>query len=68
MDELSIAYVYSPIYSPEYNGIESVFSIAKKQIKRKRLRAIMNEEEIDLKKEVRKVFESIDPIKISKCI
>jgi len=29
MDELSIAYIYSPIYSPDYNPIEYVFSIAK---------------------------------------
>ena len=30
MDELSTAYVFSPIYSPDYNPIEYVFSIAKK--------------------------------------
>ena len=30
MDELSIAYIFSPIYSPDYNPIEYVFSIAKK--------------------------------------
>ena len=29
LDELSIAYVYSPLYSPDFNGIESVFSIFK---------------------------------------
>ena len=33
MDELSIAYIFSPIYSPDYNPIEYVFSIAKKEIK-----------------------------------
>ena len=30
MDELSIAYIFSPIYSPDCNPIEYVFSIAKK--------------------------------------
>ena len=30
MDELSIAYIFSPIYSPDYNPIEYVFSMAKK--------------------------------------
>ena len=30
MDELSIAYIFSPIYSPDYNPVEYVFSIAKK--------------------------------------
>ena len=33
LDEMSIPYVYSPIYSPDFNGIESVFSIAKGYIK-----------------------------------
>ena len=48
MDELSIAYIYSPIYSPDYNPIEYVFSMAKQQIKLDRLKGVMNEEEIDL--------------------
>ena len=30
MDELSIAYIFSPIHSPDYNPIEYVFSMAKK--------------------------------------
>jgi len=30
MDELSIAYVYSPVYSPDLNPVEYCFSIAKK--------------------------------------
>jgi len=68
LDEMSIPYIYSPIYSPDFNGIESVFSIAKKYIKRERLRAIMKEEEIDLKKVTREAFDRIDPLKISKCI
>ena len=29
MDELSIAYVYSPIYSPDLNPVEYVFSMVK---------------------------------------
>jgi len=37
LDELSIAYVYSPPYSPDFNGIENVFSIFKNKIKRERL-------------------------------
>ncbi len=37
LDELSIAYIFNPPYSPEYNGIESVFSILKNDFKKKRL-------------------------------
>ena len=40
MDELGIAYIYSPIYSPEFNPIETIFSLAKRQIKNERLKAI----------------------------
>ena len=29
MDELGFAYIYSPIYSPDYNPVEYVFSQAK---------------------------------------
>ena len=68
LDELGIPYIYSPVYSPDYNGIESVFSIAKRYIKKERLRAIINEEQIDLKKVTREAFDRIDPLKISKCI
>ena len=29
LDELGFAYVYGPPYSPDFNGVESVFSIVK---------------------------------------
>jgi transposase len=48
MDELGIAYIFSPIYSPDLNPVEYVFSMVKKQIKAERLNAIVNEKEIDL--------------------
>ncbi len=68
LDEMSIPYIFSPIYSPDFNGIETVFSIAKGYIKKQRLRAIMMEEKIDLKKLTREEFDRIDIIKISRCI
>jgi len=40
MDELSIAYIFSPIYSPDYNPVEYVLGQAKKIIKLARLKAI----------------------------
>ena len=30
MDEMSIPYIFGPPYSPDYNPIESVFSIVKR--------------------------------------
>ena len=68
MDELSIAYIYSPIYSPDYNPIEYVFSMAKRQIKMERLKAIMNEEEVDLYGVIEHAFNSINRLKIAHCV
>ena len=34
MDELGFHYTYTPVYSPQYNGIEEVFNIAKKEVKK----------------------------------
>ena len=52
LDELGIAYVYGPPYSPDFNGVESVFSIVKQKIKQARLKAIVNGDEINLKRVV----------------
>ena len=37
LDELSIECIFNPAYSPDLNGVESVFSIFKNLYKRKRL-------------------------------
>ena len=34
LEELSIAYVFQPPYSPQYNGIETVFGLVKGILKR----------------------------------
>ena len=48
MDELGFGYIFNAAYSPEFNPIETVFSLAKSYIKKERLKSIANEEEIDL--------------------
>ena len=68
MDELGFAYVFSPIYSPQFNGVEEVFAIAKKIIKGKRLEAIVNRKEFDLFEIIRDSFESINVLNIKNCI
>ena len=42
MDEMSIPYIFGPPYSPDFNPIELVFSIAKRELKKERLKAILN--------------------------
>ena len=48
LDELGIAFIFNPGYSPDYSGIEAVFSIFKNKIKKERLKAIYHEREINL--------------------
>ena len=44
LEELSIPFIFSPPYSPDYNGIESVFSIFKKELKVRRIKSIIEGE------------------------
>ena len=68
MDELGFAYVYGPAYSPDYNGIETVFSIAKAFVKKQRLACIMQGREIKLRQLIEEAFKRIDVLKIVKCV
>ena len=42
MDELGFQYTYTPVYSPQYNGIEEVIGIGKAVVKKRRLEMILN--------------------------
>ena len=68
MDELGFEFIYSPAYSPDFNGIESVFSLVKAQIKRRRWVAIRNGAPFDIKKEILLAFRNVDEVKIAGCI
>ena len=49
MEELGYRYSWSPIKSPQYNGgVEETFAMAKREIKRRRLNAIINNQQIDM--------------------
>ena len=68
LDELSIPYIFCSPYSPDFNGIEFVFSVFKNKLKRRRIKAICHHQEIDLKKEINKCFYEIDRQIIINCI
>ena len=68
MDELGFAYVYGPAYSPDFNGIETVFSIAKAFVKKQRLACIMQGREIKLRQMIVEAFQRINVLKIVNCI
>ena len=40
MDELGFKYCYTPRYSPQYNGIEEVWAMAKQHIRKERFSMI----------------------------
>ena len=42
LNQQLIPYVFCPPYSPDFNGIESVFSIYKNKLKRERLSDLVN--------------------------
>ena len=60
MNELGLDYTYTPVYSPQYNGIEEVIGIGKKEVKRRRLDGITNNQKEDLREIIRESFEGID--------
>ena len=52
LDEMSIPYIFSPPYSPDYNPIESVFSIFKRELKTRRLKSIIEEKHFQTNKNI----------------
>ena len=58
--------LFAPV--EDFNGIESVFSIFKNKLKRERLKAIVNERNINYKTKAIELFNEIDVLKINECI
>ena len=56
---LGFEVILNAVYSPEYNPIETVFSIVKGNIKKQRLRQFMRKEDEDLKSISEKEFNNI---------
>ena len=68
IDDLNFRYSNTPRYSPNYNGIESVFSMVKDSIKKQRLHAIVNKKRVNLNYMVRKAFNDLCPHKVAKYV
>ena len=56
---LGIRQILNASYSPEFNPIETIFSVIKRNIKKERLKLVMKEEEEDLKAITAKEFNLI---------
>ena len=61
MDELGFLYAYTPVYSPQYNGIEEVINIGKKKVKNVRLEMLVQNKPIDLRHVILSAFRGIKP-------
>ena len=68
MNELGFRWAYTPRYSPWYNGIEEVWAMSKRYIRKKRLSAIMNDREVEIKELIMKSFEKMQPLSVAKCV
>ena len=68
MDELGFEYVYTPVYSPDSNPIESVFSQFKGKLKKERMRAILHGESYDLLAGIHRIWGKLERQKIINCI
>ena len=49
----------NPGYSPEYNGIEAVFSSVKAFYKKTKLNLLMNDKELNMKVIIRRAFNQL---------
>ena len=61
MNELNFMYTFTPVYQPQYNGIEEVINIGKQKVRKKRLDMIETDEREDLGKVIYDCFRIIDP-------
>ncbi len=68
LDELELEYVFTPAYSPDFNPIESVFSIFKNRFKRMRIGSIVHGREINYETEIHRIFGLIEKEKVVNCI
>ena len=68
IDDLGFRLSFTPRYSPDYNGIESVFSMVKDNIKRQRLSAIVNNKRVNLNYMISKALNELCPHKVAKCV
>ena len=67
-DELKIQYILNPGYSPEFNPIESCFSVVKSHFKKEKLHCLVNEIDIDYKKLIHKSFAKLKKETVVKSI
>ena len=66
--ELHITSIFNIPYSPQFNGIESYFSILKNEYKNLLLQQIIKGEKVDAVKFIKMAVDAIDEEKTKKCV
>jgi hypothetical protein len=66
--ELRITPVFNVSYSPQYNPIESVFSIVKREYCKQRLHHVANNLAFDVPTNIRSAFKTVTKVQIQNCI
>jgi len=66
--ELGITPIFNIPYSPQFNGIESYFSLLKGEYKNLLLSRIMKGQSVDAVQLIKQATEMVDPVKVKKCV
>ena len=68
IDELGFEYIFTPPYSPDANPIESVFSIFKGQLKKERIKGIIQGRTVQIPQLINRIWLQLEREKIINCI
>jgi len=61
LNDLAFEYAFTPAYSPRFNGIEEVWSLAKAAIKADRLRCLTNGTSKQVEKMIEEAMNNLCP-------
>ena len=68
MDHLGFHYAYTPVTSPQFNGVEEVISAGKRILKARRIDAILKGKTVNLEKMIEDSFKAVNPHVIAKAV
>ncbi len=66
-EKLKITPVYNVPYSPQFNGIESYFSIVKNHYKKNLLQRLTTDSDVDAKKLIKAALRAVEHAKAKAC-
>ena len=68
LQTLKIVPIFNVPYSPQFNGIEAVFSIVKAHFKKELLRELQKQQQPNVKELITYAFGQADKEKVQRCI